>query len=76
VISAAEALEQRDPAFCRLVRDPQSRLLWRGRKGGSNRHLDPILERWRLHAWVLMTNHCHLLVETPEANLARGMRRD
>ena len=38
VISAAEALEQRDPAFCRLVRDSQSRLLWRGRKTGSNRH--------------------------------------
>ena len=31
--------------------------------------------RWRLHAWVLMTNHHHLLVETPEANLARGMQQ-
>ncbi|WP_027134861.1 transposase [Geminicoccus roseus] len=29
---------------------------------------------WRLHAWCLMTNHYHLLVETPEPNLARGMR--
>lgn len=37
VISAAEALEQRDPAFCRLVGDSQGRLLWRGRKIGSNR---------------------------------------
>ena len=31
--------------------------------------------RWRLHAWVLMTNHYHLLVETPEPTLARGMRQ-
>ncbi len=30
---------------------------------------------WRCHAWCLMDNHYHLLVETPEANLARGMRR-
>ena len=26
---------------------------------------------WRIHAWVLMSNHYHLLVETPEANLVR-----
>jgi REP element-mobilizing transposase RayT len=25
----------------------------------------------RLHGWVLMGNHFHLLVETPEANLSR-----
>ena len=24
---------------------------------------------WRVHAWVLMDNHIHLLLETPEANL-------
>lgn len=29
---------------------------------------------WRVHAWVLMTNHYHLLVETPEPNLVAGMR--
>ena len=29
---------------------------------------------WRVHAFVLMTNHYHLLVETPEANLVAGMR--
>jgi len=28
---------------------------------------------WRLHAFVLMSNHDHLLVETPQANLAAGM---
>jgi putative transposase len=31
--------------------------------------------RWRLHAHVLMSNHFHLLVETPEANLSEGMRQ-
>ena len=29
---------------------------------------------WRLHAWVLMSNHDHLFVETPEPNLAAGMQ--
>jgi putative transposase len=29
---------------------------------------------WLVHAWVLMGNHFHLLVETPEANLAAGMK--
>ncbi len=29
---------------------------------------------WTLHAYCLMTNHYHLLVETPDANLAKGMR--
>jgi putative transposase len=29
---------------------------------------------WRVHAWVLMTNHYHLLVETPQPNLVAGMR--
>jgi len=31
--------------------------------------------RWRCHAYCLMDNHYHLLVETPEANLSRGMGR-
>ena len=29
---------------------------------------------WRVHAWVLMGNHYHLFVETPEANLVEGMK--
>jgi REP element-mobilizing transposase RayT len=28
---------------------------------------------WWLHAWVLMSNHFHLLVETPDVGLSRGM---
>lgn len=34
-----------------------------------------ILRRWTLHAWVLMSNHYHLLVETPEIGLSRGMKK-
>ena len=30
---------------------------------------------WLCHAYCLMTNHYHLLVETPDANLSRGMRQ-
>jgi REP element-mobilizing transposase RayT len=29
---------------------------------------------WRIHAWVLMSNHFHLLLETPQANLVTGMK--
>lgn len=29
---------------------------------------------WSIHAWVLMTNHYHWLLETPEANLVAGMQ--
>ena len=29
---------------------------------------------WRIHAWVLLSNHYHLFVETPEANLSKGMQ--
>ncbi|MDY0270045.1 REP-associated tyrosine transposase [Trichloromonas sp.] len=31
--------------------------------------------RWRCHAYCLMGNHYHLLIETPEPNLSRGMRQ-
>ena len=30
---------------------------------------------WVCHAWCQMSNHYHLLMETPEANLAQGMRQ-
>ena len=29
---------------------------------------------WEIHAWVLMTNHFHLVIETPLANLVAGMK--
>lgn len=30
---------------------------------------------WLCHAYCLMTNHYHLMVETPDGNLSRGMRQ-
>ena len=29
---------------------------------------------WRVHAWALMGNHYHLVIETPEPNLVAGMQ--
>lgn len=29
---------------------------------------------WRVHAWVLMGNHYHLFLQTPEPNLVAGMK--
>ncbi|NTV02890.1 MAG: addiction module toxin RelE, partial [Chlorobiaceae bacterium] len=31
--------------------------------------------QWLCHAWCLMDNHYHLVIETPEGNLSRGMRQ-
>jgi putative transposase len=31
--------------------------------------------RWCCHAYCLMGNHVHLLIETPQPNLSRGMRQ-
>jgi REP-associated tyrosine transposase len=38
--------------------------------------LDVAVKRfgWICHAYCLMTNHYHLLIETPEPNLSRGMK--
>ena len=39
--------------------------------------LSEVAERynWLIHAYCLMDNHYHLLVETPDANLSKGMRQ-
>lgn len=39
--------------------------------------LDQVCERfnWVIHAYCLMNNHYHLLIETPNGNLAKGMRQ-
>jgi len=40
------------------------------------RTLSEVRERcgWRIHAYVLMGNHYHILLETPDPNLVDGMR--
>jgi REP-associated tyrosine transposase len=30
--------------------------------------------KWQVHAWCLMPNHFHLVVETPQGNLVAGMK--
>ena len=45
----------------------------------ARRFLDTVGEAcektgWWIHAYVLMGNHYHLLVETPEGNLVAGMK--
>ena len=39
--------------------------------------LDLVVKRynWLCHAYCLMTNHYHLMIETPDANLSIGMRQ-
>ena len=39
--------------------------------------LQDVCERfnWIIHAYCLMSNHYHLLIETPDGNLSKGMRQ-
>jgi REP element-mobilizing transposase RayT len=41
------------------------------------RVLEKVIDRyrWQLHAYVLMSNHYHLLLTTPEPTLSRGMQQ-
>ena len=57
-----------------------NRLSWVFESEGAKRSFEKTLyetcERsgWILHAWVIMGNHFHLAVETPQPNLSEGMR--
>ena len=52
-----------------IYRDNRDRLAWLD-------YLAQVCRRteWRVYGWVLMGNHYHLLVETPRANLVKGMQ--
>ena len=57
--------------------DRQEEIFWED--GDRECFLDTLWEScdrtgWQIHAYVLMGNHYHLLLETPEANLVAGMR--
>src|SRR4030042_5793823 len=45
-------------------------------RGGFLDLLSIVVERfnWICHAYCLMGNHYHLLIETPDGNLSKGMR--
>jgi REP element-mobilizing transposase RayT len=58
--------DRREPIFL----DDEDRSLFIGLLAKEVRQ-----QGWLLYAFCLMDNHYHLLVETPEPNLVRGMRR-
>jgi putative transposase len=52
-----------------IVEDDADRLAWVELLGQTCQRFN-----WRVHAWCLMDNHYHVLLETPDANLSLGMR--
>ncbi len=52
-----------------IFRDDSDRLLFLEALGQACARTD-----WRVHAFCLMSNHFHLVVETPKANLVAGMK--
>jgi REP element-mobilizing transposase RayT len=57
--------DRREPIF----QDDEDRRLLLKTLGESAQKTD-----WQIHAWCLMGNHFHLLLETPRANLVDGMK--
>jgi REP element-mobilizing transposase RayT len=57
--------DRREPIF----RDDEDRKLLLSTLGECCGKTD-----WQVHAWCLMVNHFHLVVETPRANLVAGMK--
>jgi REP element-mobilizing transposase RayT len=53
-----------------IYRDDQDRSVWLAFLGDACSRFN-----WRCHAYCVMTNHYHLLVETPDANLVNGMQQ-
>ncbi len=51
--------------------------LTEGNRKGFLNVLEHLHERfnWLVHAYCLMDNHYHLLIETPDADLSKGMRQ-
>ena len=59
----SRGLERRE-----IVCDDRDRAKWVDLVDGVARR-----RRWRVFAWALMTNHYHLFLETPDADLSAGM---
>src|SRR6266511_2175352 len=57
--------DRREPIF----RDDEDRKLFLATLGECCGKTD-----WQVHAWCLMPNHFHLVVETPRGNLVAGMK--
>ena len=52
-----------------IFRDDRDRRVWLATLAEAQ-----VKTGWRIHACVLMGNHYHLLLETPEGNLVAGMK--
>src|SRR5215470_4676031 len=57
--------DRREPIF----NDDKDRVLFMETLGEACQKTD-----WQVHAWCLMSNHFHLVIETPRANLVDGMK--
>lgn len=71
-------IQYSDAVYHVMARGNQGREVFRDHKD-RQRFLDTLGEAcaktgWQLHAYVLMPNHYHLLLQTPEPNLVEGMR--
>lgn len=53
-----------------IYQDDDDRQIFLSILGQTCRHCN-----WHIHAYCLMSNHYHLVIETPEANLSAGMRQ-
>ncbi len=53
-----------------IYRDEQDRSDWLSLLGGICKRFN-----WRCHAYCQMSNHYHIVIETPDANLSKGMRQ-
>src|SRR3990172_1833118 len=53
-----------------IFEDDQDRLLFLSTLGQVITRFN-----WVCHAWCLMDNHYHLLIQTPDGNLSKGMRQ-
>lgn len=51
-----------------ICADDGDRQMWLATLGEACRRTG-----WRVHAWVLLGNHYHLLLETPEGNLGSAV---
>ncbi len=71
-------IEYKDAFYHVMARGNQRRPIFLDDEDRTNflKTLDEVCEMtgWRVHAWVLMDNHYHLFIQTPEANLVEGMK--
>jgi REP element-mobilizing transposase RayT len=71
-------IEYADALYHVMARGDGGKMIFQTEKDAQSflKILSQTCERcgWRIHAWVLMGNHFHLLLETPEPNLVTGMK--